>query len=190
VLNDRIGEKSWKSTLENTTRGSVQGVGPQFLKQRLEAMGEQRYHTEPPEQNALWLQTLKSALTEEQRKSYEDVLAERDAYRERAIVQIVLAQLDNTLRLSGEQGDKLEPLIAKVVEQYWPDYQRSFSGNSYAIYPYYLPVMLSGVPEADRKAILTPEQLKQFEGEGQSRYNGWWENMKRQHEQRMKGRGQ
>jgi hypothetical protein len=186
VLDDRLHSSNWKQNLENNTRGSVEGVGAAFLKQRLDAMGESRFNTSPPDENELWVETLTTVLTEDQRKSYESVLAERDAYRNRAIVQIVLAQLDATLRISGEQADKLEPLLAAVVKDYWVDYQRSFSGNNYAIYPYYLPVMLSGIPETDRKAILTPEQLKQFDGDGQNRYNGWWENMKRQHDQRMK----
>jgi hypothetical protein len=186
VLDDRLHSSNWKQNLESNTRGSVEGVGAVFLKQRLDAMGENRYNTAPPEENELWLETLKTVLTDDQRKMYESVLSEREAYRNRAIVQIVLAQLDTTLRISGEQADKLEPLLAAVVKDYWLDYQRSFSGSNYAIYPYYLPVMLSGIPESDRKAILTPEQLKQFDGDGQNRYNGWWENMKRQHDQRLK----
>jgi hypothetical protein len=183
---ERSLDPNWKTNVDRSARGSVEGVGAQFVKQRLDAMGENRYNTEPPEQNPLWVETLKNVLTEEQRKAYDAVLAERSAYRDRAIVQIVLAQLDSTLRFSGEQAEKLEPLLAKVVKDYWLDYQRSFSGSNYAIYPYYLPVMLSGVPEVDRKAVLTPEQLKQFEGDGNNRYNGWWKNMERQHEQRMK----
>ena len=90
----------------------------------------------------------------------------------------------------AQMSAHLEPLLAAVVKDYSVDYQRSFSGSNYAIYPYYLPVMLSGIPETDRKAILTPEQVKQFDGDGQNRYNGWWENMKRQHDQRVKGRSQ
>ena len=183
---ERVLDASWKTSVDQSARSSVEGVGAQFLKQRLDAMGENRYSIEPPEQNVLWTQTLKSSLTEEQLKTYETVRLERDAYRDRAIVQIILAQLDVTLRISGDQGDKLEPLLAGVVKEYWPDYQRSFSGNSYAIYPYYLPVMLSGVPDKDRKEILTAEQLKQFDNDGQNRYNGWWENMKRYHDQRLK----
>jgi hypothetical protein len=186
VLDDRLHSSNWKQNLESNTRGSVEGVGAAFLKQRLDAMGENRFNTAAPEENELWLETLKTVLTDDQRKSYDSVLTERDAYRNRAIVQIVLAQLDATLRISGEQADKLEPLLAAVVKEYWIDYQRSFSGSNYAIYPYYLPVMLSGIPESDRKAVLTPEQLKQFDGDGQNRYNGWWENMKRQHDQRVK----
>ncbi len=183
---ERVLDSSWKSNVDRGVRGSVEGVSGQFLKQRLDAMGESRYSTEPPEQHAMWVQTLQTLLTDEQRKNYENVLAERDAYRDRAIVHIILAQLDSTLRISGDQGDKLEPLLAGVVKDYWPDYERSFNGSNYAIYPYYLPVMLAGVPADDRKAILTPEQLKQFEGDIQSRYNGWWDSMKRMHDQRVK----
>jgi len=182
----RVEDATWKSNVEQNTRASAEGVGAQFLKQRLEAMGGNQYNVQPPEQQAVWVQTLKAALTAEQGKIYERVLAERDSYRDRAIVQLVLAQLDSTLRLSGDQGDKLEPLLMAVVKEYWHDYQLSFSVTNYAIYPTYLPVMLAGVPEKDRKAILTPEQLKQFDGDAQNRYNAWWENVKRQHEQRIK----
>ncbi len=185
---ERALDAGWKTNIERNVRGSVEGVAPQFLKQRLDSMGESRYNTQPPEDNPLWLETLRTALTDPQREAYEAVLNERSDYLNRAIVQIVLAQLESTLRISGEQGDRLEPLLMQVVRDYWPDYQRSFSGSNYAIYPYYLPVLLAGVPSQDRSAILTPEQVKQFDGDAQSRYNGWWENMKRQHDQRTKGR--
>lgn len=187
---ERVLEGSWKGNVDRNVRANVEGVGAAFLQQRLEAMGESRYNIEGPEHHALWVQTLKTTLTDEQRKLYESVLADRDAYRDKAIVQILLAQLDSTLRISSEQADKLEPLIAGVVKDYWPDYQRTFSGNSYAIYPYYLPVLLSGVPEKDRKAILTPEQQKQFDADTQSRFSGWWDNMKRQHDTRMKAKAE
>jgi hypothetical protein len=183
---ERVLDTSWKSNMDRNVRTSVQGVGPQFLKQRLDAMGESRYSVEPPENHPLWTQALRVALTEEQRKAYDGVQADRAAYRERAIVNMILAQLDTTLRLTAEQGDRLEPLLAASVKEYWPDYERNFSGSSYAIYPYYLPVLLSGIPEKDRNEILTPEQLKQFEADGQSRYSGWWESMKRSHDQRKK----
>lgn len=187
---ERVLDSSWKTNVDRNVRSNVDGVGAAFLQQRLESMGESRYNVEAPEQHALWTQTLKSTLTEAQLKTYDAVLAERDAYRDKAIVQILLSQLDTSLRISTEQADKLEPLIAGVVKDYWPDYQRIFSGNSYAIYPYYLPVLLSGVPEKDRKAILTPEQVKQFESDAQSRYSGWWDSMKRQHDSRVKAKSE
>jgi hypothetical protein len=183
---ERVLDTSWKSSMDRNVRNSVQGVGPQFLKQRLDAMGESRYSVDPPEKHPVWSQALRAALTEEQLKAYDNVQAERMAYRERAIVNMVLAQLDSTLRLSGEQGDKLEPLLAASVKEYWQDYERNFSGSSYAIYPYYLPVLLSGIPKDDREAILTQEQVKQYDSEGNTRYSGWWESMKRNHDQRKK----
>ena len=184
---ERVLEGNWKGNVESNLRRSVDGVPVNLIRQRLDSMGSTRFNTEPPEEHALWTSALKNFLTPEQQAACDKVLAARRAYRDEAVVHLTIAQLETTLRLSAEQAEALEPHLAAVVRDYWPDYRRTFGSSSYAIYPYYLPVMLSGLPEKERKAILTPEQLKQFEGEAQNRYNGWWDSMKRHHETRMKG---
>ncbi len=185
---ERVLDGEWRTNVERNLRASVDGVAPQFLQQRLEAMGENRYQIQPAEDQPLWVQTLASVLTEEQRQKYDSVQTERDTYRNRAIVTIILSQLDNEMRFSPDQAERLEPLLIDIVTDYWPDYQRTFGNNSYAIYPYYLPVLLAGVPEAKRKEILSAEQVKQFDGDAQSKYNGWWDNIQRMHDQRVKAK--
>lgn len=183
---ERVLDNEWRTNVERTLRASVEGVGPQFLQQRLESMGESRFQMQPPELQALWQQTLQTVLTAEQRQKYEAVQAEREDYRTRTIVTIILAHLDSEMRFSPQQAEKLEPLLTQTVTDYWPDYQRVFGNANYAIYPYYLPVMMAGISAEQRKAILTPEQTRQFDADGQSKYNGWWDNIKRMHDQRVK----
>ena len=185
---ERVLDMEWRTNVERNLRASVEGVAPQFLQQRLEAMGESRFQTQPAEAQPLWLETLLSVLTEEQRQKYEAVQSEREAYRSQAVVAIILSQLDAEMRFSPEQAEKLESLLNGIVKEYWPDYQRSFGNMNYAIYPYYLPVLLAGVPEEKRKAILTPEQTKQFDADAQTKYSSWWDNIQRLHDERVKGK--
>ena len=184
---------SWKTNTEQTIRSQVQDATPENIKQRLASIGSYSYQRMAPSASAdapLWEKAVNAELTGPQLAAWKKELDARTAYRERAIVALIMAEFDSRVSLNPEQWTRLEPIIAGNVKDYTPDIESMFSHNypySWYLLSYSMFIPIAAIPETDLKAILSKEQWDTWntrpELENTSNY---WENVRSRHEQRKK----
>jgi hypothetical protein len=187
--------QNWKSNADQMVRSNLTDVTPQNVKQRLAAMQGQysfRQGNTGPAEQPVWEKTVKAELTEEQRTAWKKEVDARQQYSEKAVTSVIMEEFDRRNSLKPGQWEKLEPLVAKVVIEYSPDIQNYFSYNNGA--PWYLQyfskfIPIAAVPEKEIKAILSKEQWERWTGSNEfGNSNNYWDNLKRNHEQRIKAK--
>lgn len=183
----------WRTSTEQNIRSQLQDATAENIKQRLASMGvysTQRSIVSGSPEAPLWDKTVKSELTEPQQAAWKKELDARVAYRNKAIVAIIMTEFDRKVSLTAEQWTKLEPIIAGKVKDYAPDIESMFSSSypySWFLQSYTLFIPIAAIPEVDLKAILSKEQWDGWTGSPEmENTNNYWENVQSRHEQRVK----
>ena len=185
---------SWKSSMEQTIRAQVRDGTPQTVMQRLAGMGN--YETSRgrviPEQKGMWAKTLKTELSDAQRAAWDQEIAQRNAFRDQAIIAAVMAEFDRSNTLTSAQWTALEPIVAGIIKEYSQEIGGMFSpSNSIPWYLQYYTTLIPfvGIPENEMKTILRKEQWERWIASGEySNCKNYWENIQSNHAQRVKAK--
>ena len=121
--------------------------------------------------NELWKRCYNTALTAEQKEQFEK---HQEARRKRALearVELLCAALDARLCLSGEQCDKIRPLIQRALER---NHHSHYGTDMVFMNPYYL---LGGSNAEALKDVLDDDQKKDVDENSQRWSNGTSENL-------------
>ncbi len=109
----------------------------------------------------LWKDTLKNVLTNEQVQQYEEILEVRRKNKIDAYAQISIASLDDFLRLTPDQKDKLGKIVRGSAEKYLDEVQRYW--GSY--FEKGMLMALANIEEDDQlKEILSKKQFDRHKG--------------------------
>ena len=177
---------AWKLSAEENVRANLGDGNPQTVKQRLASMDDyyfQRVGGSQQEQQALWDNTVKVELSDEQRAAWQKQIDERNTYEEKSIVSALMAEFDRKNLLTMEEWNRLEPFIAGVVKEYGRDIAARFSSPNSA--PWYLQnytmfIPFVAVSEKDLKVILTKEQWERWLGSNEcTNSTNYWANIER-----------
>jgi hypothetical protein len=110
---------------------------------------------------------------------------EREDYRGKTIAAAVLSEFDRQAHLTAEQWNKLNPLVAGVLNEYNQGISQVFSGMNgtpwYLGGPYVL-IPLAGVNDQDLKSVLTKDQMDLWTGSQEfANANNLWQIVKQMH---------
>ena len=118
-----------------------------------------------------WRALLKSKLTAEAYAVFEQQENQRIERRVRALAMLAVAELDRKLRLTDRQRSSLETKFTETIRTNKAKVD-SMLGQTYANTEIVL-MVCSGVPSADVKEMLEPDQMEVWHDVA-SRYSGWW----------------
>ncbi len=175
---------AWRSQFDSWVRNSVQGAKGEALRKRLVALENDNVwfgDEGAPGDHAVWKDALSEALSPDQKKTWDEEVAAREAYRQRAYAWGILAELNRRYHLSNDQFDRLEPLVEAAVAEYFDDFTNMFGRSSSTVTPRYLVTLFAAVPEDKVQAILNAPQWKQWKENDSKQISGWWESMKNNH---------
>lgn len=176
--------EGWRSAQENQVRQQASGLPLEMVEQRLQSLGRVFVgNSEDTDQQSLWKAALGQVLTPEEHTRWTDAEQERQTYRERALVAMLLAELDRQLGVTLTQAEKLEPLALAALSDYMPD-MMNYIDRSNGIDLRMLLLMLSGIPEATLKTLLTEPQHARWL-QLTADYRGWWQSIEQNHRARI-----
>jgi len=171
--------------VNNHMNNNLQGLGGEEFRNQLAAlgnMGENISRNKNPHDHPLWTDSFKSILTPEQYAIWQSELNARSAFRDQVTTAMVTAELDRQLRLTKEQFDKLERLIAKIIKDYSPTIINHIGiANGYWNSGNIL-VPIAGIPEDELNAILTAEPAKTVKARLLAQTRPIWKNLQLNHE--------
>ena len=178
---------TWKWFTEQQVRSQLQGLTPQNVNQRLASLQDfffQRRFGFSAQQN-IWDQTVQTELTPQQLDAWKKETDEREDYRGNTIAAAVLSEFDRQAHLTAEQWNKLNPLVAGVLNEYNQGISQVFSGMNgtpwYLGGPYVL-IPLAGVNDQDLKSVLTKDQMDLWTGSQEfANANNLWQIVKQMH---------
>jgi hypothetical protein len=182
---------SWTGNLERVIRQNVTGVTSETLKQRLASIPDYQYERRDYfwEGAPILDAAIKAELGDEQQSAWKAEVNARADYHNEAVAALIMAQFDRKVLLTSEQFEKLAPKVTEVVKNYGPDMRQMFSSSERWYLQYYTMFMpLAGVPEKDLKDVLSKEQWDGWSGCNEfSNVVSYWVNIKRNHDNRIKG---
>ena len=176
--------EGWRSAQENQVRQQASGLPLDMVEQRLQSLGRVFVgNSDDTDQQPLWTAALAQFLTPEEHSRWVDAEKERQSYREKALVAMLLAELDRQLGVTLTQAEKLEPLALAALSDYMPD-MMNYIDRSNGIDLRMLLLMLSGIPEATLKTLLTEQQHTRWV-QLTADYRGWWQSIEQNHRARI-----
>jgi hypothetical protein len=178
---------AWRSQFDAWVRNSVQGVKGETLRKRLAGLDNDNVwfgEEGTPGDHAVWKDALAEALSAEQKKAWDEEVAAREGYRQRAYAWGILAELNRRYRLSNDQFGRLEPLVESAVAEYFEDFTNMFGRASSTVMPRYIVTLFAAVPEDKAQAIFNAPQWRQWKDNDFKQVSGWWESMKNNHRSR------
>ena len=178
----------WDENFERYARGRVEGATPKTIYQQLGSVGNYSTRDGDPKETTVWKKNLGFILDEEQKEQWDAVGTLRREARRDAVSELVCVYFEGSLGISGDQSTKFRKLLATSLETYGPDIERYFSSHSSPWYFRYYSIALPllGIPEKDFKALLSKEQMQNWEQHYQPNAANYWDNIQRYHEERMK----
>jgi hypothetical protein len=171
--------KEWHEQAERYFRTRLESTEGDAAKEMLEGMGSVNFggnrSEEEGESLALWKDSLKVVLTDEQVAQYEAVLAQRRLDRIDAFARMSISTIDGHLRLTPEQKSKMAELVHNSaatylddVQTYWGDYfERGM-----------LMSLANAAEEDQLRAILTEPQFDRLR-EATSNFDHFWDQKRR-----------
>lgn len=166
--------ESWREQMDNWVRNRVRTANGD-IEQFLGGMGTVRFGNArewAPERQELWIGSVKSSLTDEQRSLYKEDLDARAAFKHNAMSQAIVADLDRRIKLSAKQRDRLLPLVVVAAEKYW-DRLEEWTGNDEQLPLYQMGAILGGVEEDKMKEILSENQQEGWKAFFQTQAGAW-----------------
>jgi len=171
--------KEWHEQAERYFRTRLESTEGDAAKEMLEGMGSVNFggnrSEEEGESLALWKDSLKVVLSDEQVAQYEAVLAQRRLDRIDAFARMSISTIDGHLRLTPEQKSKMAELVHTSaatylddVQTYWGDYfERGM-----------LMSLANAAEEDQLRAILTEPQFDRLR-EATSNFDHFWDQKRR-----------
>lgn len=181
----------WTESCDSWIRRSVRNAEPDAIHARLNALGSASFGISPKaEETPLWSAAKKEILTEKQESAITKEVNARLAYRWETVAASCVHRLDCNARMTGEQAEKLEKMVADSMAKYAPDLDKTFGAWSrdspWYLNSYYNLVGLNAVPEKDLKELLNEDQFKAWETSLQNQGGNYWSRVKESHTRRMK----
>jgi hypothetical protein len=183
----------WRENLETNIRDNLNDIAAENVQARLASIPEYRLEGGNMDADTTILdEALKTELNDQQQSAWKKEIEARNDYRAKAIGAHLLAQFDRRHLLTADQCEKLAPKLEQVLEDYDQDISRMFSYDSGAwhlqSFSQFMPFV--GIPEKELKEILGKEQWESWSGSNEcSNATNYWENVNRNHDQRVKGAG-
>ncbi|MFZ4593499.1 MAG: hypothetical protein ACOYOF_04530 [Verrucomicrobiaceae bacterium] len=175
--------EGWRSAQENQVRQQASGLPLEMVEQRLTSIGRINVGNDDTEQQSLWTGALGQLLTPEEHVTWTNAEQERQAYRQRALVVMLMAELDRQIGITLTQAEKIEPLAAAALADYMPD-MMNYIDRSNGIDLRMLLLMLSGIPEATLTELIGPQQHERWM-QITADYRGWWQSIEQNHRARI-----
>lgn len=174
---------AWRQNLENWTHQQVPpDTSPEAVKvilANLEASSNFSLfftNMNGPDTQNVWMHTLNDVLSATEHAAWDKVVAERKAYRVRALAGMAVVELDRRRGLAPQQCARLEKILADVVDENLPDIESSMSYRSSPWHlSYYSCLMpLAGAKTADLQEVLTPAQWKLVKSQDMMDSERYW----------------
>jgi hypothetical protein len=180
----------WKSSMDGYVRSQLRDATPQNVRPKLDGMGtiSMSGYGSGAEDSPLWKEALNEVMPPDKRKLWQQEQDARTDYQNAAMTGVVLYHLQRQCPITVDQRKSLEPLIKRVVNDYTPDLNGWFSSPWY-LYSYYVFVPMAGVPEKELEKVLGPSRMKQVKNTVLPRGQEYWDNIKEQHDQRVRNGG-
>jgi len=178
----------WRQNTERYVRQTVQSATPKNILQTLagtERASFGRAIDGGPEMSKVWQSALVEALDAAQQEKLKGVMQARESYRLKAMAGMSVGELDRRRRLSGDQCEKLETLLAKVLAKYQHDIERYMSPNWHLQY-YHAMVPVAGIAQKEIEAVLTPRQWKLCKERDLPDAMQYWQGIENNHKNRLK----
>ncbi len=151
--------KKWHEQAANYFSSRLKGATKDTAKEVLASMGNVNFGGRNGEKESesedIWKDTLNEVLSPEQVKQYEELVERRKQDRVNAYSQISLASIDNFLRLTPDQREKIGAIVKSSTTQYIDEVQR-YWGNYFE--NGMLMSLINASDEEDLKKILTERQ--------------------------------
>jgi hypothetical protein len=182
---------AWMENLETNIRGNLNDANVENIKVRLASIPDYQFRrgSETESETTILDEALKAELSEEQQTAWKKEVDARSEFRSKAISEFIVAQFDRRHLLMTEQFDKLRPKVEQLLKEYDQDIGRMFTyyGGGWHMQHYLQFMPFAGIPEKELKEILSKEQWDSWAGTHEfSNANSYWENVKRNHDQRIK----
>jgi len=184
---------AWDANIEQMVRSSLGDATPESVKQRLASIERYQFQQNFQGQDgrlkelSAWDKTLKATLTQDQQDAWKKETDARDAYRQKAIADVILSSFGQKIGISPDQEAKLKPMLVKSVNDYSADFGRFFAFSSrWYLQGFYLFLPVAAIPEKDLKAILTKEQWDRWTGSQEfSNVANYWNMINNNHQARV-----
>lgn len=184
---------AWYNSYQQWVRNQI-GTGNQnaaTVEKLLAGIGRVSFGRQTKaEATGIWTFAISHLLTDAERAAWQQQTNVRRAYQREATLGLLIQQFDNAARLKPEQASQILQLASKSLETYGPDIERYFGNRDedspWELNSYYNVLILEGIPEKDFKALLTEKQWTAWESEFRGRVSGYWDSIKRYHDERMK----
>ena len=185
---------TWKWFTEQQIRSQLQGLTPDNVHQRLDGLQDyffqRRFFGMSNTQEDLWDETVRSELTAPQLDAWKKETDARDDYRQKAIAAAVLSEFDRQAHLNDDQWNKLNPLVAGILNDYGQGITQVFSNMNntpwYLGGPYML-IPLVGLDDDALKTVLTKEQIDLWTRSQEfANANNLWQVVKQMHTQQQR----
>ena len=132
---------------------------------------------------------METDLNADQKQAWQKQTDARATFHDHAIADLVMSEFDRKFQLTVDQENKLGPIIDGIVKDYSPDISQIFAFNNglgWYMEPVYTLMPFAGVPEADLKAILTPDQMDHWKASQEcANATSLWQNIQQMHNQRV-----
>ena len=157
--------QSWYDQADRYVQGRMKGATKDNADQMLASIGNVSFGGRDAEKKGededLWKESLAKVLSDKQVNDYKEVVDERKRYSEKAFAMVVMATLDEHLRLTPQQHAKLTPLAEGATTEYL-DQIRKYWGDYFE--KRMLMSLLGGADLDEIKSVLTEKQYDRWEG--------------------------
>ncbi len=169
-------QQSMTSYVENQTRGAT----AETVRSLLGESGELRIsfgNSGSPADEKIWQDMLRELLPAPQKSAWERELSARQSYRADCIAKLALSRLDDAVRLTRGQHEKLLGEVRSIVAEYFDAFESTY-GSRGSLQTYYLSTFIVGLPEPVMTSILTPGQWKVWSEEMDKGLKSQWDYIK------------
>ncbi len=178
--------KKWHDQAARYFATRLKGATSDNAKDILANMGNVNFGGRNSEKESesedIWKDTLKEVLSPEQVKRYQELVERRRQSRVDAYSQISLASIDNYLRLTPDQREKIGEIVQSSTEQYLEEVQR-YWGNYFE--NGMLMSLINASDEGDLKKILTKRQYDRHKA-ATANFDHFWDQKRKVREAQIK----
>ena len=129
-----------------------------------------------PERQKVWMESVKSTLTESQREAYWNDIKARLAFKHQSMARVIVADLDRHLKFSAKQRREVLEKITVAAEKYWERLEE-WSGDDDNLPLYQMGALMGAVPTKERDEILSQPQRDAWDRYF-ARHSGVWDTIR------------
>lgn len=131
------------------------------------------------EETEIWNDTVTSILSDEEKKSLQEIESQRVESEIAAYVEMALSEIDSSLFISDEQSKQLRPLLEEGFAEYLPYLKRSqiYSRNWFEFYSGGTIVSFKMIPKGKMQSIFSKEQLEIWDMKYERRVKSSWDRL-------------